>query len=251
MLEKAPSDEILNPIINDINLLNRDYGELNKEIERMDEEIRINSFRLDEIKRKLQKSQDEKYNESAFDRRLKLLKSVQVTLKDFTMVLRMEKTKMISENFVECMNLLLNKEDFISNISIDPESYSINLSRSNRAQINKDDLSAGEKQIYAIAMLMSLAKISGFPLPFIIDTPLARLDSFHRQNIVTRFFPYASHQVIIFSTDTEIDKIYFDELIPFLSKAYHLSYDSTSSSTKVEEGYFWKKEAVNYEFSKD
>lgn len=251
MLEKAPSDEILNPIINDINLLNRDYGELNKEIERMDEEIRINSFKLDEIKRKLQKSLDEKNNESAFDRRLKLLKSVQVTLKDFIMALRMEKTKTLSENFVECMNLLLNKEDFISNISIDPESYSINLARSNGAQINKDDLSAGEKQIYAIAMLMSLARISGFPLPFIIDTPLARLDSLHRQNIVTRFFPYASHQVIIFSTDTEIDEIYFDELMPFLSKIYHLSYDSTSSSVKVEEGYFWKKEAVNYEFSKD
>ena len=38
-----------------------------------------------------------------------------------------------------------------------------------------------------------------------------------------RYFPHASHQVIILSTDTEIEVNYFEQLKPSLARAYHLS----------------------------
>ncbi|MCK5869492.1 MAG: hypothetical protein KAG45_02400 [Methyloprofundus sp.] len=75
-------------------------------------------------------------------------------------------------------------------------------------EIPKESLSAGERQIYAIAMLDALAKTSSRKLPMIIDTPLGRLDSKHRKKLVENYFPSASHQVIILSTDTEIGKTY-------------------------------------------
>jgi hypothetical protein len=53
-------------------------------------------------------------------------------------------------------------------------------------------------------MLWALAKTSGRPLPIIIDTPLARLDSDHRKLLAQHYFPVASHQMLILSTDTEI-----------------------------------------------
>ncbi len=96
-------------------------------------------------------------------------------------------------------------------------------------------------------MLWALARGSGRPLPFIIDTPLGRLDASHRQNIVQNFFPRASHQVILFSTDTEIDQQLFKKLQPYISKSYHLEYDEKAKTTCVSAGYFWepqKKEAV-------
>jgi DNA sulfur modification protein DndD len=74
----------------------------------------------------------------------------------------------------------------------------------------------------------------------IIDTPLARLDSTHRTNIVDNFFPNASHQVIIFSTDTEIDQQYFDRLTPYITRVYHLEWNNAASSSNATEGYFWK-----------
>ena len=73
----------------------------------------------------------------------------------------------------------------------------------------KERLSEGEKQIFAISVLWGLARASDRPLPAVIDTPMARLDATHRRNLVERYFPNASHQVVIFSTDTEVDRDYY------------------------------------------
>ena len=106
-------------------------------------------------------------------------------------------------------------------------------------RISNNRLSSGEKQIFAISILWALRKISGRPIPVIIDTPLARLDSKHRNNLVNTYFPEASHQIIILSTDTEIDKGYFEKLSKFISHSYHLNFSSKDSMTSVEEGYFF------------
>jgi DNA sulfur modification protein DndD len=70
---------------------------------------------------------------------------------------------------------------------------------------------------------------------------MARLDAAHRQHLVERYFPNASHQVVIFSTDTEVDRKYYAELQPHIARAYHLDYDERDRRTVGEEGYFWKE----------
>ena len=89
----------------------------------------------------------------------------------------------------------------------------------------KERLSEGEKQIFAISVLWGLARASSRPLPAVIDTPMARLDATHRRNLVERYFPNASHQVVILSTDTEVDRDYYQALQPHIARAYHLNYD--------------------------
>ena len=79
-------------------------------------------------------------------------------------------------------------------VAISSKDFSVVLFDREDRPLPKDSLSAGEKQIYAIAMLWSLARTSGRPLPVIIDTPLGRLDSDHRRLLVERYFPHASHQ---------------------------------------------------------
>jgi DNA sulfur modification protein DndD len=88
-------------------------------------------------------------------------------------------------------------------------------------------------------VLWALARTSGRPLPVIIDTPLGRLDSDHRRLLVQNYFPHASHQTVILSTDTEVDQPYFEEPRPWTSKAYLLDFDPAEHSTKVASGYFW------------
>jgi len=88
-------------------------------------------------------------------------------------------------------------------------------------------------------MLWGLARASARPLPTVIDTPMARLDATHRQHLVERYFPNASHQVVVLSTDTEVDRGYYEMLRPAIARAYHLDYDEKARMTVGREGYFW------------
>ena len=88
-------------------------------------------------------------------------------------------------------------------------------------------------------MLWCLARASARPLPAVIDTPMARLDATHRRHLVERYFPNASHQVVIFSTDTEVDRESYRLLQPAVARAYHLTYDERERRTTGEPGYFW------------
>jgi len=108
-------------------------------------------------------------------------------------------------------------------------------------EIKKSGLSAGEKEVFAVSLLWGLAQTSQLKLPIVIDTPLSRLDSTHRDNIVNNYFPNAGDQVIILSTDTEIDKDYYRKLKARLSGAGSLEFDQRQELTTFREGYFWEK----------
>jgi len=78
-------------------------------------------------------------------------------------------------------------------------------------------------------------------LPVAIDTPLGRLDSEHRNHLVDRYFPQASYQVILLSTDTEIRHEEVERLreAEAISREYRLEYDPKQRQTAVVAGYFW------------
>jgi DNA sulfur modification protein DndD len=173
-----------------------------------------------------------------------LASKVRDLLREFSTMIRKKKLQQVSIEFVEAFNSLAAKKNLIDKIQIGEEDFSLKIYRKDGVVLPKNQLSAGEKQIYAIAMLTALARVSGRPLPFIIDTPLARLDSQHRRNLVQNFFPKVSHQVIMFSTNTEIDKEYFELLEPSTSRAYLLTYDENTESTSEYPGYFWKPTKV-------
>lgn len=90
-------------------------------------------------------------------------------------------------------------------------------------EIRKRDLSAGEKQLFAVAFIYALAKLSGRLMPFVIDTPLGRLDQQHRRRFVAEFLPNASHQVILLSTDTEIVGTLYNDIRPLLANHHELA----------------------------
>ena len=132
---------------------------------------------------------------------------------------------------------LLRKESLISRIIIDPETFQLHLHDRDDHRIPTDRLSAGERQLLAISMLWGMAKASGRPLPAAIDTPLGRLDATHRRHLIQRYFPCASHQVLLFSTDQEVSGEYFDDLKDKVGRSYRLEYDDQTGTTKVVEGY--------------
>ncbi len=239
-LSRVPPDEAVSPLVQNLNSLHQRLGERNHQMGLLDEKLHQLEYKLNENRRKSGRLLEERHQFEMMKQRVELGKQVQETLTEFAKSLRNERTTMVSDRFVEVFNQLASKRNLVSSMVIDPITFSTILFRKNGTRVPKESLSAGEKQLYAIAMLTALARVSGKPLPFIIDTPLARLDADHRTNLVARFFPSASHQVVVFSTDSEIDKSHFAELKPHIANAFLLRYDDPSESTSVSSGYFWE-----------
>ena len=146
----------------------------------------------------------------------------------------------ISEFILDALGRLLRKEDLITQVDVDPESHIVELTGRDGLPLSADALSAGERQLLAIALLWGLAKAAGQPLPVVIDTPLGRLDGSHRGHLLERYFPHASHQVILLSTDTEIDKEAFERIRVNVGRSYRLIFDQSKNATSVHSGYFWE-----------
>lgn len=62
-------------------------------------------------------------------------------------------------------------------------------------------------------------------------SPLSRLDSAHRLSMVQEFFPHTSHQLIVLSTDAEIDEQHYALLQPAISHTYEMAYDPERGAT--------------------
>jgi DNA sulfur modification protein DndD len=160
------------------------------------------------------------------------------TLKIFRLKLiearRSELQKLIVESFLA----LIRKPDLVERISIDPETMGLTLFGPGGLLLSPAKLSAGERQLLAVSILWGLAKASGRMAPVVIDTPLGRLDGDHRDYLVERYFPKASRQVVLLSTDKEIGRRYSDLMDDWISKRYLISYDPKTKTSGFTEGYF-------------
>lgn len=161
-------------------------------------------------------------------------------LNQFVVRMRKNKVHLLQEKTYEMYKLLSSKTGLVKDITIDDKTYEITILDRSGHEIRKSGLSAGEKEVFALALLWGLAQASELKLPIIIDTPLSRLDSTHRDNIVRNYFPNAGHQVIILSTDTEIDNNYYRILENHLSGAANLVFNQQQELTTVQNGYFWE-----------
>lgn len=177
-------------------------------------------------------------------RMLRHSKRVRDTLAKFrTRVIQKHVTNM-EVLMLDAFRTLLRKNDLVHGLSIDPETFVVTLTGRNNQVLPFDRLSAGERQLLATALLWGLARASGRPVPTVIDTPLGRLDSSHRRHLVERYFPMASHQVLLLSTDEEIVGTSHKSLAPFVAREYLLAHDETLGHTHIKLGYFKHHEAA-------
>ena len=153
--------------------------------------------------------------------------------------LQQRKTEVLAKTMTECYKKLANKKNLIDKIVMDPETLDLHYLNTDREEVEKNSLSAGEKQLMVISLLWALAICSNKKLPVIIDTPLSRLDSIHREALITTYFPNASDQTIILSTDSEIDKKYYSLMKPSVGDEYTLIYDDELKKTTIQEGYLF------------
>lgn len=237
-LKQIPADQIGNPLIDNFNQAAQEIGKISTEMALLDEQLRAKENELAQCERDrltvLQKIAELGDDDVRIDRALK----VQLILAKYLDQITDQKLKQLELALAEKFNLLIRKHMLIKEVKIDRDSFAVTLYGLNRVELPKNILSAGEKQMYATALLWALRSISGRALPIVIDTPMGRLDSDHRGTLLDKFLPLAAHQVIILSTDTEINDESFMRLKPAVSHTFILNYDQSQGCTNVSDGYF-------------
>lgn len=241
-LSIVPSDQALALIVTDLKDKRSEMGKIDARLQQeeakcsqLNNELQRQTAILKNLREKILRSEWE--NEDR-DRTLVYSSKVRLTLSAFKQRVLLKHIERIQRLVLDSYQQLLRKKSLIKDIQIDPATLGLTLINHSHQIIPPERLSAGERQLLAVGLVWGLARASGRPLPTIIDTPLGRLDSHHRDNLVKRYFPYASHQVILLSTDKEIAQGHLEDLKSKIAYSYLVRFDEDKQSSIIEKGYF-------------
>jgi DNA sulfur modification protein DndD len=230
--------DIVSERVNLNNQLDKSKDELNSliyEEKRLEKEIERKINKLHKI---LEANSAEQLEDEDSGRIIEHSRKVSITLSSFRSRVIGKHVRRIESLVFECYKLLLRKNSLLNKLEINPDTFELILYSRDNSIISTDRLSAGERQLLAVALLWGLAKASGRPLPTAIDTPLGRLDHGHRDQLVSHYFPFASHQVLLLSTDAEIGRRHLSQLKPWIGRSYVLFHDDLTGNTSIQNGYF-------------
>lgn len=226
-LSRVPVMEILRPLQEQLRQHEREVGRLEAEQERLTAEEARLTYHLERLQGSKRRVSEQIANINTDEHRIKLAARTKLLLGDYQKRLTARKLAQLAAQMRLRFNQLSRKRNFLERVTIDPETFAITLYRAGQP-FPRAQLSAGEKQMFAIATLWALREVSARPLPVIIDTPLSRLDEDHRKAMLAEFMPQVAQQVIVLATTAEIDEETFAWLRPALSRAYLLQAEKTA-----------------------
>jgi DNA sulfur modification protein DndD len=237
LLDKAPDESDVSDLVVQVQHHERELAGLDHQISKLDDALQKAAYdhKVAERKRRLAAERVREADGAAS--RVSRALQVNSLLAEFEGRSQQAKLEEVEVEAARFFNRLSRKGSLLSRVAIDPDSFKVELRRWDDADLPRERLSAGEKQLLAISLLWALAKVSGRPLPVVIDTPLARLDRRHRDRLLTEYFPSVSHQVVVLSTDTEVDAAAAATLEPYVARAYQLVHDAEHCRTTISEGY--------------
>jgi len=170
--EEVPDDEALAPLIEELQQIEHKRGELASDRSRIEEEIRQAQHELGSAERKQKKIEEEAEKAGKGDEAAAMARRTIALLQEYGEQTEARRLGQIELEAARYFNRLSRKGELLSKITIDPDNFRVRVVRWDQSELPKERLSAGEKQLLAIAILWSLAKASQRPLPVVVDTPL-------------------------------------------------------------------------------
>lgn len=113
--------------------------------------------------------------------------------------MKREKKASLERRILSALTTLMHKKDFVYEVTVEIDSDILDICLKDRRgnEIAKDDLSRGEQQLYATAILRAMVEESGIDFPILIDSPLQKFDDKHSRGIITGFYPQVAKQVVL------------------------------------------------------
>lgn len=204
---------------------------LEKDIKKATADVNSTFIELETVEKKID---SERKEENSFYIARKLLK-ISEEYKEKQTVNYLKKISNLAVKKFEEIN---KKNDYITKIMINKDSYEISLFDIKGIEKDITILSAGEKQLLISAIVWSVFKLADRNNVFIFDTPLARLDKENRALFVEKVLCTISNQVLILSTDEEIVGDLYNIVKSHINRSYMLINDVQEGKTVIKEAYF-------------
>lgn len=240
-IQSIPDTETVQRLRSQVERWEDEEHRLNARITLLEEQASTLAYKIDTLQasifNKMESDLNAKFQRQDDRRIIQYATKAQTTLDALKSQVIDQRVGEIEDLILRSFKQLIRKSKLIGNIKISTENYALQLFDTKGHEIHPSRLSAGERQLLAIAILWGLAKAAGLPLPVVIDTPLGRLDGEHRNKLLNAYFPKASHQVLILSTDTEVAKNYYAQLKPRIKHSYQIVYDPEKQSSNITPGY--------------
>ena len=205
--------------------------QLSELIGTMNKDLKVLKKQLSEVAKQIRVNNSDKEKDVIAERLI-------VELTSFLTDLRTKRKFSLEKKIMSGIDVLMHKADFIHNvrINLNDDLIEIELLDKTNGVISKEKLSKGEQQLYATAILNALVEESGIDFPVFIDSPLQKFDSIHSHNIITKFYPNVSKQVVIFPLlGKELSENEYSALLPNVNSVYVIeNRDGCSSLREVE-----------------
>lgn len=175
--------------------ISQEIGRFEGRIDQLKEKIKTDKQRKEILSKKIDVALKNKAVDDEASRLIHTIQSFLIRFKD-------EKKKALEQKLEEKLKSFMHKSNFVHRVRVDiqgnGEDVDINLYDAHDKKIDKGNLSMGEKQLFASALLSALVEETQLEFPVFIDSPMQKLDPSHSKNILTKFYPTVSKQVVFF-----------------------------------------------------
>lgn len=231
--KKAESDYVQNlrarkeRLDREIDFIGEEIGQKQHEIESLKEQVIAHKKQKEILSKKIDVSDQ---NRAVDNEATRLIHKIQKFLIRF----KEEKKKALANKLEKKLQSYLHKTNLVKKVIVDingnGDDVDISLFGYDDKKIDNSILSMGERQMFASALLSALVDETEIEFPVFIDSPMQKFDPLHTKNVLTKFYPNVSKQVILFPLlKKELTEDEYHFIQPIVSKSYLITNETGGS----------------------
>lgn len=231
--KKAESDYVQNlrtrkeKLDREIDSIGEEIGKKQQEIESLKEQVVAHKKQKEILSKKIDVSDQNRAVDNEATRLIHKIQKFLIRFKD-------EKKKALAKKLETKLQSYLHKTNLVKKVIVDingnGDDVDISLFGYDDRKIDNSILSMGERQMFASALLSALVDETEIEFPVFIDSPMQKFDPLHTKNVLTKFYPNVSKQVILFPLlKKELTEEEYHYIQPIVSKSYLISNEQGGS----------------------
>lgn len=211
----------------EIDSIGEEIGEKRKEIESINEQVIAHKKQKEILSKKIDVADQNRAVDNEATRLIHKIQKFLIRFKD-------EKKKALANKLETKLQSYLHKTNLVQKVIVDingnGDDVDISLYDYDDKKIDNSILSMGERQMFASALLSALVDETEIEFPVFIDSPMQKFDPLHTKNVLTKFYPNVSKQVILFPLlKKELTEEEYRYIGPIVSKSYLISNEKGGS----------------------